>query len=126
MHTKPPVEVDASKGYEQSDLPMRGIRMGLIVLVAMAMFGGLATLPIMRFLKAQVGPPEKVEHYDLRQMPPNPAPILQDSSTNQVDTYNLRRRENERMTTEGVDTQTGRRYIPIKDALEQEAAQAGK
>jgi hypothetical protein len=126
MHTKQPVEVDTSKGYEQSDLPMRGIRMGMIGLVAIGMFGSLATFPIMRALKAQVGRPEKVEHYDLRQMPPHPAPILQDSSTNQVDTYNLRRRENERMTTEGVDTQTGRRYIPIKEALEQEAAQAGQ
>lgn len=126
MHTKEPFEVDASKGYEQSDLPMRDVRIGLIGLVAMMMFGFIATPPIMMWLNAQVGTPKKVEHYELRQVPTYPNPVLQDSSTNQVDTYNLRQRERERLTTEGIDSQTGRRHIPIMDALEQEAAQAGR
>ncbi len=126
MHTKEPFEVDASRGFEQSDLPMRDARVGLLGTAFMMVFGFIMSVPIMMALNAQVGTPKKVEHYDLRQVPAHPNPVLQDSSTNQVDTYNLRRRERERLTTEGIDSQTGRRHIPIKDALEQEAAQAGR
>ncbi|MCC7434791.1 MAG: hypothetical protein IT363_08895 [Methanoregulaceae archaeon] len=126
MHTKQPVEVDASKGYEQSDLPMRDIRIGMIGLVVMAVFGIIATPPIMRFIDKNSVGPKKAEHYELRTLPVEPNPALQDNATNHTDTVNLRRREHERMTTEGIDPQTGRRYIPIDQALAEEAARSGR
>lgn len=126
MHTKAPVEVDASKGFEQSDLPMRDVRIGLIGLVLFAIGGILATPPIMRLLDKNSVGPKRAEHYELRQIPAPPNPVLQDNVTNHVDTVNLRRKEEERMTTEGIDPQTGKRHIPIDQALAEEAAQAGR
>lgn len=126
MHTKTPVEIDASKGFEQSDLPMRDVKIGLTFMIIFTLIMGALTPLIMKALGAQVGTPKEAEHYELRTIPVSPAPLLQDSSTNQTDTINLRRKEHERMTTEGIDTQTGKRHIPIDQALAEEAAKAGR
>lgn len=126
MHTKQPVEVDASKGYEQSDLPMRDIRIGLIGLVLFAIGGIIATPFIMRWIDKNSVGPKAAEHYELRTLPVDPNPALQDNATNHTDTVNLRRKEHERMTSEGFDPQTGRRYIPIDQALAEEAARSGR
>ncbi len=126
MHTKEPFEVDASKGYEQSDLPMRDVRIGLIGLVMFAIAGALAAPPIMRLLDKNSVGPKRAEHYELRQIPAPPNPVLQDNVTNHVDTVNLRRKEKERLTTEGIDPQTGKRHIPIDQAMAEEAARAGR
>lgn len=127
MRTKERQPVDASAGYEKTDIPMRDIKIGLVGLALFAILAPIVSIPIMMWgLNAQVGAPKVTEHYDLRQIPAPPNPILQDDVTNHIDTVNLRRREEERLNTEGVDSRTGKRHIPIDQAIAEEAAKSGR
>jgi hypothetical protein len=108
--------VDASRGFEQSDLSVHGITKGVIYFfVFTAICGALAVIPF--WFMGRLGPMPQ-EHYDAtRRLPPEPYPLPQNNITVITDMWNLRGREYERLEGFGRN-EDGTVHIPIELAMD--------
>jgi hypothetical protein len=111
--------LDASKGYEQSDLAIGGIVKGVgCYFVFTAAVGAVVFIAFLVFhqtklTSADIGPQIK---------PPQPYPLLQNDITAHTDIWNLRKHEDYLLSnTTWVDKNKGILRIPIDDAIEKES-----
>jgi hypothetical protein len=126
MHTKQNVPPDPSAGYERSDLDVSGIGKGTLYFFIFALVCGGIAWGFMRFARpGSTAPPPENPGARTRVVPDQPNPLLQNNITVKTDIWNLRTRENMRLNGRGTDPETGRGYIPIRDAIELEAVRRG-
>jgi len=122
MHTERVVEPpDPNKKYEVRDIPINGIVKATTIFFAFVIImGGVGKLAL-HWLGGNVDAPAESAYMNRRPLPAK-APILQDTAAKNADLYILRQKEEIRLNSNGNDPTTGKPFIPIDDAIKQEAA----
>lgn len=121
-HHGPP---DTSRGFEQSDISLKGLTTGVIVYFIFTGAVGLVVLLGMWLFHVNSAPPVGTNIEVGRRLPPAPNPMLQNNITARTDIWNLRAREDFLLNNiTWVDQSKGTVRIPIDQALDR-AAQLG-
>jgi hypothetical protein len=126
MHTNTPEPPDPRFKYEVRDLPVHDIAKAVFwfyVLVIVAAPLGLAS---MLFLGHPVLNAGDLDHYEKRHPLPLNAPALQDEFSATVDLQKMRRDENAVLAGRAKDRASAPPAMSIDQAIEQEAAEAGR
>ena len=125
MHTKAPQEPpDPNFNWEVRDINVKMLAKSAFGLYIMVLVCAPLSIWIMSLMGGHVlsdGP----NHQELRRLPKDPYPALQDNATAAVDMHNLRRAESKILHSEGV-SKDGKPHIPIDQAMDMEAMKAGR
>jgi len=118
MHNKHHEPPDTSMGFEQSDLSLKGIKLGVVFyFIFTAVVGGVVFMAMII-----LGVPVKPQDMPPRRLPPEPNPILQNNVTARSDIWNLRTREDFLLNNVSwVSQKDGVVRIPINEALDKAA-----
>ncbi len=120
--------IDTSKGYEQSDLPIKDVTIGTIVFFVFVAACIVMAMVVLKFVPGGgIGVPEPSKTARQRQLPTEPNPLLQNNVTATVDMQRLRANEKKALESYGwVDEKKGVARIPIEVAIERAAQEGAK
>lgn len=117
--------IDTSKGYDVTDLPIKGIVTGSMIFFVFTTASILLALVVLKYVPGGgLGPPPVVAR---KLAPKAPNPVLQNNITATTDMWKLRADEKRQLESYGwSDKAKGKVHVPIDIAIERAAAQGGQ